>query len=54
LLQLEEEILKKLVAGTKISEVYEAGIKFVKDEKPEMLNHLTKNYNCQHIRESNR
>ncbi|XP_012522808.1 FACT complex subunit spt16 isoform X2 [Monomorium pharaonis] len=44
LLQLEEEILKKLVAGTKISEVYEAGIKFVKDEKPEMLNHLTKNF----------
>ncbi|KAL0117373.1 hypothetical protein PUN28_010305 [Cardiocondyla obscurior] len=44
LLQLEEEILKKLIAGTKISEVYEAGIKFVKDEKPEMLNHLTKNF----------
>ncbi|XP_012226893.1 FACT complex subunit spt16 isoform X2 [Linepithema humile] len=44
LLQLEEEILKKLVAGTKISEVYETGIKFVKDEKPEMLNHLTKNF----------
>ncbi|KAL6266265.1 hypothetical protein P5V15_003125 [Pogonomyrmex californicus] len=44
LLQLEEEILKKLTAGTKISEVYETGIKFVKDEKPEMLNHLTKNF----------
>jgi len=44
LLQLEEEILKKLVAGAKISEVYEAGIKFVKDEKSEMLNHLTKNF----------
>ncbi|RLU21260.1 hypothetical protein DMN91_005633 [Ooceraea biroi] len=44
LLQLEEEILKKLVAGAKISEVYEAGIKFVKDEKPEMQNHLTKNF----------
>ncbi|XP_024871777.1 FACT complex subunit spt16-like [Temnothorax curvispinosus] len=44
LLQLEEEILKKLVAGTKISTVYEAGIKFVEDKKPEMLNHLTKNF----------
>lgn len=36
--------MKKLVAGTKVSEVYETGIKFVKDEKPEMLNHLTKNF----------
>ncbi|EFN79862.1 FACT complex subunit spt16 [Harpegnathos saltator] len=44
LLQLEEEILKKLIAGTKISEVYETGVKFVKDEKPEMMNHLTKNF----------
>lgn len=44
LLQLEEEIFKKLVAGVKISEVYEAGVKYVKDEKPEMLDHLTKNF----------
>lgn len=44
LLQLEEEILKKLVSGTKISEVYETGVKYVKDEKPEMLDHLTKNF----------
>ncbi|XP_026672343.1 FACT complex subunit spt16 isoform X1 [Ceratina calcarata] len=44
LLQLEEEIFKKLVAGVKISEVYEAGVKYVKDEKPDMLDHLTKNF----------
>ncbi|XP_076248178.1 SPT16 homolog, facilitates chromatin remodeling subunit dre4 isoform X1 [Calliopsis andreniformis] len=44
LLQLEEEILKKLVAGVKISEVYETGVKYVKDEKPNMLDHLTKNF----------
>ncbi|XP_053994528.1 FACT complex subunit spt16 isoform X2 [Hylaeus volcanicus] len=44
LLQLEEEILKNLVSGVKISEVYEAGVKYVKDEKPEMLDHLTKNF----------
>ncbi|XP_076674813.1 SPT16 homolog, facilitates chromatin remodeling subunit dre4 isoform X1 [Andrena cerasifolii] len=44
LLQLEEEILKKLVAGVKISEVYDAGVKYVKDEKPDMLDHLTKNF----------
>ncbi|XP_015121823.1 FACT complex subunit spt16 isoform X3 [Diachasma alloeum] len=44
LLNLEEEILKKLTAGTKISSVYETGIKYVKSEKPEMLEHLTKNF----------
>lgn len=44
LLNLEEEILKKLTAGTKISAVYDAGIKFVKAEKPDMLDHLTKNF----------
>ncbi|XP_015604415.1 FACT complex subunit spt16 isoform X1 [Cephus cinctus] len=44
LLQLEEEILKKLVAGTKISEIYDTGIKFVKNEKPNMLDHLTRNF----------
>ncbi|KAK0174573.1 hypothetical protein PV327_010331 [Microctonus hyperodae] len=44
LLQLEEEILKKLVAGTKISAVYESGIKFVKQEKPSLIDHLTRNF----------
>lgn len=44
MLQLEEEILKALVADVKICDVYEAGIKFVKNEKPKMLDHLTKNF----------
>ncbi|XP_043248996.1 FACT complex subunit spt16 isoform X1 [Colletes gigas] len=44
LLQLEEEILKNLVSGTKISEVYDGGVKYVKEEKPDMLDHLTKNF----------
>ncbi|OXU23767.1 hypothetical protein TSAR_000965 [Trichomalopsis sarcophagae] len=44
LLQVEEEILKKLTAGAKLSDVYETAIKFVKDEKPKMIDHLTKNF----------
>jgi nucleosome binding factor SPN SPT16 subunit len=44
LLQIEEEILKKLTAGTKLSEVYEVAIKFVKDEQPKMVEHLTKSF----------
>ena len=44
LLQLEEEVLLKLTAGKKLSEVYETGVKFVKDQKPAMLDHLTKNF----------
>ena len=41
---MEEEILKKLTAGTKLSEVFDTGVKFVKDQKPSMLDHLTKNF----------
>lgn len=41
---LEEEILKKLVAGVKICDVFEAGTKYVKSERPELLDHLTKNF----------
>ncbi|XP_008559292.1 FACT complex subunit spt16 isoform X1 [Microplitis demolitor] len=44
LLQLQEEIMKKMAPNTKISAVYEAGIAFVKQEKPNMLEHLTKNF----------
>lgn len=36
--------MKKLTAGTKLSSVYEAAIKFVKDENPNLLDHLTKNF----------
>ncbi|EFA04061.1 FACT complex subunit spt16 [Tribolium castaneum] len=44
LVTLEEEVLKKLQAGTKLSEVYEAGYNFVKKEKPELADNLTKNF----------
>ncbi|KAL1500922.1 hypothetical protein ABEB36_006341 [Hypothenemus hampei] len=44
LLQLEEELLKKLQAGVKLCEVYDCGIAFVKKEKPEMIDNLTKNF----------
>lgn len=44
LLNVEEEVLKKLTAGTKLSEVYEAGCAYVKKEKPELLDNLTKNF----------
>lgn len=42
LLSLEEEILKKLTAGTNLSTVYETGINFVKKEKPNLVDNLTK------------
>ncbi|CAH0557604.1 unnamed protein product [Brassicogethes aeneus] len=44
LVQLEEEVLKKMQAGTKISEVYEAGVDYLKKEKPQLLDNLTKNF----------
>lgn len=44
LLALEEELLKLMTAGTKISSVYEAGLEYVKREKPAVLDHLTKNF----------
>lgn len=44
LLNIEEEILKKLQAGTKLSEVYETGYGYVKKEKPELLDKLTKTF----------
>ncbi|KAK0073803.1 hypothetical protein PV326_013050 [Microctonus aethiopoides] len=44
LLKLEEKILKKLVAGKKISKVYESGVKFIKLEKPSLVTHLTQDF----------
>jgi nucleosome binding factor SPN SPT16 subunit len=44
LVNLEEEVLKKLQAGTKLSEVYEAGYNYVKKEKPSLADNLTKNF----------
>ncbi|CAG5090888.1 Similar to dre4: FACT complex subunit spt16 (Drosophila melanogaster) [Cotesia congregata] len=44
LLALQEEIMKKMTPSTKISAVYETGLAYVKQEKPNMLDHLTKNF----------
>lgn len=44
LLQAEEELLKQLTTGNKLSDVYESVITFTKKEKPHLLDHLTKNF----------
>lgn len=44
LLTIEEEVLKKLQAGTKLSDVYDAGYNLVKKEKPNLLDKLTKSF----------
>lgn len=44
LVNLEEEVLKKLTTGTKLCDVYEAGVEYVKKEKPSLLENLTKNF----------
>ncbi|CAB3385354.1 Hypothetical predicted protein [Cloeon dipterum] len=43
-IDLQEEVLKHLVHGAKLSEVYEAGVKFIKEKKPQMLDKFTKNF----------
>lgn len=44
LLLLEEEVLKKLTAGTKLSDVFETGHAYVKKEKSNLLDNLTKSF----------
>ncbi|XP_039746660.1 FACT complex subunit spt16 isoform X2 [Pararge aegeria] len=44
LLNLEEEIFKRLVSGVKLSAVYEAGLELAKKEKPELVDNLTKSF----------
>lgn len=44
ILQVEEELLKKLQAGSKLSDVYETGLQYVKKEKPNLVDNLTKNF----------
>ncbi|CAG9771670.1 unnamed protein product [Ceutorhynchus assimilis] len=44
LLQLEEELLKKMQPGTKLSAVYETGLAYAKKEKPNLVDNLTKNF----------
>lgn len=43
-LNLEEELLKKLIPGTKLSEVYESGVEFAKKEKPDLVDRLVKTF----------
>lgn len=44
LVTLEEEILKKLTSGTKLCDVYNEIVDYVKKEKPELIDSLTKTY----------
>lgn len=44
LLNIEEEVLKRLVAGAKLSSVYGAGLELAKKEKPELVDNLTKSF----------
>lgn len=44
LLNVEEEVMKKLQSGVKLSEVYDAGYEYIKKEKPALLEHVTKNF----------
>lgn len=43
-LNLEEELLKKLVPGSKLNEVYDTCVAYAKKEKPELIDHLTKTF----------
>lgn len=44
LLEVQEEVLKKLTHGVKLYDVYEAAADFVKKKKPEMADKMTKNF----------
>ncbi|XP_049866709.1 FACT complex subunit spt16 isoform X2 [Pectinophora gossypiella] len=44
LLNLEEEVMKTLIAGVKLSAVYEAGLALAKKEKPDLVDNLTKTF----------
>lgn len=43
-MDLEEELIKNLQAGKKLCEVYEAGVNYTKKTKPELVDHLVKNF----------
>lgn len=44
MVDLQEEVLKALVPGAKLSDVYETGVKFIKDKKPDVFDKFTKNW----------
>ncbi|KFB51536.1 AGAP006817-PA-like protein [Anopheles sinensis] len=44
LLNLEEELLKNLVPGKKLSDVYDVGLEYAKKEEPKLVDKLTKSF----------
>lgn len=44
LLNIEEEVMKTLVAGAKLSSVYDAGLQLAKKEKSNLVDNLTKTF----------
>jgi nucleosome binding factor SPN SPT16 subunit len=44
LCNLEEEMLKVMIPNKRISDVYDAGFKFAKKEKPDLIDKLTKSF----------
>jgi nucleosome binding factor SPN SPT16 subunit len=44
LLELYDYVLTKLVDGVKLCDVYQAGVQFVEDKRPEFKGHLVKNF----------
>ncbi|XP_018564302.1 FACT complex subunit spt16 [Anoplophora glabripennis] len=44
LVNLEDEVMKKLQSGVKLSEVFEAGCEYIKKEKAALYSHITKNF----------
>lgn len=44
LVNLEEEMLKVMTPGKKLSDIYETGMSYAKKEKPNLVDNLTKNF----------
>lgn len=42
--ELEEFIIQKLEPGTKIADVYDAGVKWLEKKKPDMMENMTKSF----------
>lgn len=43
-LNLEEELLKNLIPGKKLNEIYDSGIEYAKKEKPDLIDRLVKTF----------
>lgn len=44
LINLQDLLISKLKSGTKLCDVYNSGLEFVKKEKPSLVDFLTKNF----------